>query len=68
MAGYIRGSKEHKQKMIDIISKDLQKLHEKAPEAHDEISALSSDISHIMNVYMLQNADHKNRNLFEDDL
>lgn len=54
-----------KQMMIGMISKDLQALHAKAPEAHDEIVRLSRDISHIINVYMLGNTDHKNKNLFE---
>lgn len=55
-----------KQMMIGMISKDLQALHAKAPEAHDEIVQLSRDISHIINVYMLGNTDHQNKNdLFE---
>ena len=55
-----------KQMMIGMISKDLQALHAKAPEAHDEIVRLSRDISHIINVYMLGNTDHQNKNdLFE---
>lgn len=51
-----------KQMMIGMISKDLQALHAKAPEAHDEIVRLSRDISHIINVYMLGNTDHQNKN------
>ena len=58
--------KGRKQMMIGMISKDLQALHAKAPEAHDEIVKLSRDISHIINVYMLGNTDYKNKNdLFE---
>ena len=60
--------KEHKQMLVGMISKDLQALHAKAPEAHDEIVRLSRDISHIINVYMLGNTDHKNKNLFETRL
>lgn len=51
-----------KQTMIGMISKDLQALHAKAPEAHDEIVRLSRDVSHIINVYMLGNTDHQNKN------
>lgn len=51
-----------KQMMIGMISKDLQALHAKAPEAHDEIVRLSRDISHIINVYMLGNTEHQNKN------
>lgn len=59
-------SKGRKQTMIGMISKDLQALHAKAPEAHDEIVRLSRDISHIINVYMLGNTEHQNKNdLFE---
>ena len=65
MAGYVRGSKAHKQVMVGMISKDLQALHAKAPQAHDEIVRLSRDISHIINVYMLGNTEHQNKNLFE---
>lgn len=69
MAGYVRGSKAHIQLMIGMISKDLQALHAKAPEAHDEIVKLSKDVSHIINVYMLGNRDHQNKNdLFEGRL
>lgn len=60
--------KERKQMLVGMISKDLQALHAKAPEAHDEIVRLSRDISHIINVYMLGNTDHKNKNLFETRL
>lgn len=62
MAGYVRESKAWNQKMIEMISKDLQALYVKAPEAHDEIVKLSRDISHIINVYMLGNVDHQNKN------
>lgn len=51
-----------KQMMIGMISKDLQALHAKAPEAHDEIVRLSRDISHVINVYMLGNTEHQNKN------
>lgn len=55
-----------KQMMIGMISKDLQALHAKAPEAHDEIVRLSRDIGHVINVYMLGNTEHQNKNdLFE---
>lgn len=58
-----------KRLMIGKISKDLQALHAKAPEAHDEIVRLSRDISHIINVYMLGNTEHQNKNdLFEGRL
>ena len=57
--------KERKFMMIGMISKDLQRLHAKAPEAHNEIVTLSRDISRIINIYMLGNTDHKNKNLFE---
>lgn len=66
MTNYER--KERKFMMIGKISKDLQRLHAKAPEAHDEIVTLSRDISHIINVYMLGNIEHRNRNLFEGRL
>lgn len=62
MAGYLKGSKAHKQVMIGMISKDLRALHDKAPEAHEEIVRLSRDISHIVNVYMLGNLEHQNKN------
>ena len=53
---------ERKEMLIGAISKDLQALHAKAPEAHDEIVRLSRDISHIINIYMLGNVDHQNKN------
>lgn len=53
---------ERKEMLIGAISKDLQALHDIAPEAHDEIVTLSRDISHIINVYMLGNVDHQNKN------
>lgn len=57
---------EHKKMLIKAVSKDLQALHVKAPEAHDEIVRLSRDVSHIINVYMLGNENHQNKNdLFE---
>lgn len=62
MAGYVRGSKAWNQKMIGMISKDLQAVYTKAPEAHDEIVKLSRDVSHIINVCMLGNEDHQNKN------
>lgn len=56
-----------KQTLIGAISLDLKALHQKAPEAHDEIVKLSRDVSHIINVYMLDNTDHQNKNdLFEE--
>lgn len=56
-----------KQTLIGAISLDLKALHQKAPEAHDEIVKLSRDVSHIINVYMLGNTDHQNKNdLFEE--
>ena len=56
-----------KQTLIGAISLDLKTLHQKAPEAHDEIVKLSRDVSHIINVYMLGNTDHQNKNdLFEE--
>ena len=58
---------ERKEMLIGAVSKDLQALHDKAPEAHEEIVRLSRDISHIINVYMLGNTDHKN-DLFEHRL
>lgn len=55
--------------LIGKVSKGLQAVHEKAPEAHEEIVRLSRDISHIINVYMLGNVDHKNKDdLFEPRL
>lgn len=60
-------SKAVKQTLIGAISLDLKALHQKAPEAHDEIVKLSRDVSHIINVYMLGNTDHQNKNdLFEE--
>lgn len=60
---------ERKQMLIGAVSKDLQALHVKAPEAHDEIVRLSRDVSHIINVYMLGHTDHVNKNdLFEKRL
>lgn len=58
-----------KQKLIGMISKDLQRLKEAAPNAHDEILTLSKDISQIINKYMLddQHYPHK-ENIFEDRL
>lgn len=53
---------ERKQMLIGAVSKDLRALHAKAPEAHDEIVKLSRDVSHIINVYMLGNVDHQNKN------
>lgn len=56
-----------KQTLIGAVSLDLKALHQKAPEAHDEIVKLSRDVSHIINVYMLGNTDHQNKNdLFEE--
>lgn len=56
-----------KQQLINAISKDLDDLHRKAPEAHDEIVRLSRDVSHIINVYVLGNSDHQNKNnMFEE--
>lgn len=61
--------KERKMMLIGAVSKDLEALHNKAPEAHEEIVKLSRDISHIINVYMLGNTEHENKNnLFEHRL
>lgn len=58
-----------KQIEIGRISKGLQKIHAKCPEAHDEIVELSRDISHVINVCMLGNTDHKRKdNMFEHRL
>ncbi len=54
--------RERKQMLIGMVSKDLQALHAKAPGAHDEIVKLSRDVSHIINIYMLGNVDHQNKN------
>lgn len=60
---------ERKMMLIGAVSKDLEALHIKAPEAHEEIVKLSRDISHIINVYMLGNTEHENKNnLFEHRL
>lgn len=53
---------ERKEMLIGAVSMDLQALHDIAPEAHDVIVKLSRDISHIINVYMLGNVDHQNKN------
>lgn len=61
--------KERKMMLIGAVSKDLEALHKKAPEAHEEIVKLSRDISHIINIYMLGNTEHENKNnLFEHRL
>ena len=61
--------KERKMMLIGAVSKDLEALHNKEPEAHEEIVKLSRDISHIINVYMLGNTEHENKNnLFEHRL
>lgn len=69
MAGFIKGSDPWKQKMIGLVCDDLKAIHDKCPEAHDEIVKLSQHISHIINVSMLGNTNHKMKDdMFEKHL
>lgn len=63
----MKNSLGHKQALVGMISKDLQRLNEIAPNAHDEILKLSEDISQIINEYMLDGRSTK-KNIFKDRL